>query len=115
MIHYQDWRDSFESFWRDMGNAPTPKHQIDRINTLGNYEPGNCRWATSQEQSRNTIAAYDWYIKGIHFETAQEAGNHFQVTVQTIHKWVKGYFDTRRGTHTPPKVDCTAVHRYGGA
>jgi len=107
-----EWRNSFESFWKCMGSAPTSKHQIDRINTLGNYEPGNCRWATAQEQCRNTVSACDWYIKGIHFETAKEAGVYFRVTEQTIHRWVKGYFDARRGTQSPPKASCMAVYRY---
>ncbi len=47
------WRDSYDAFLADMGRAPSPKHSIDRINNDGNYEPGNCRWATAQEQQRN--------------------------------------------------------------
>lgn len=51
------WSD-FKKFFVDMGNRPTSKHSLDRINNNGNYEPGNCRWATRYEQSfnrRNTI------------------------------------------------------------
>jgi hypothetical protein len=43
---------NFANFFADLGECP-PNHSLERIDVNGCYKPGNCRWATPAEQSRN--------------------------------------------------------------
>lgn len=47
------WAGDFRSFAADVGERPSLRHSLDRINPNGNYEPGNVRWATPLEQIHN--------------------------------------------------------------
>lgn len=97
----------FDAFFADMGERPRGR-TLDRIDANGNYEAGNCRWATYKEQTHNTreprqycwspaiasrdeirgkFASGDWSMKKL----AREYG----VSEKTIARWIEGI--------TPPK------------
>ena len=64
----ESWRDSFWQFLEDMGDRPDGT-SLDRIDTDGNYEPSNCRWATWDTQANNkndnVLIEHDGEVKTI--------------------------------------------------
>ena len=77
------WR-NFQNFLQDMGSKPSPKHTLDRINSDGDYEPSNCRWATKEEQSSNTSRNRRIQYRGVS-KTISQWARFLKVTFDWLH------------------------------
>lgn len=91
------WREDFTRFLADVGKSPTCQHTIDRYpDQNGNYEPGNVRWATMKEQSRNT-RRNQWAMhngeRRLVIEVCEEIGLHpGTVRTRRINGWPEKYW-----------------------
>lgn len=47
------WLNDFSAFLADMGEKPSRRHSLDRLDVNADYSPENCRWATPEEQAGN--------------------------------------------------------------
>lgn len=74
---------SFENFLADMGEPPSSKHSIDRIDVNSDYCPENCRWATDTEQARNKRSNRTLEFRG-ETRTVSEWSESLGIAYQTI-------------------------------
>ena len=89
-----EWRE-FKAFLNSMGRAPDGK-SIDRIESNGNYEPGNCRWADAKTQQRNTRKNVRLEIDGTECSIAEWAEQPGAVSAKTIYGRIAYGWEPRR-------------------
>jgi hypothetical protein len=92
--------DNFIDFYNDMKEGYADNLSLDRIDHNGNYEPGNCRWATSKTQNRNRrnnyIITHNNKSKTV-AEWAEISGIHYSVITYRI----KNGWDIEKAIFTP--------------
>lgn len=96
------WLD-FANFLADMGLRPSAQHTIERKNNNGDYEPGNCCWATWKQQARNTSRCLYLEFAGKRqtaTEWSAETGIGYPLLLWRIHKG----WGTERALTTPVRI-----------
>ena len=73
---------NFENFYADMGDPPEGA-TLDRIDTEGNYSPGNCRWASVTYQARNRRSTVIFSFQGTNY-TLKELSEKFAISESTL-------------------------------
>ena len=100
------WLNSFEAFYQDLGDRPTPTASLEREDSDGDYEPGNCRWATPKEQGRNKRNNVRIAARG-KVQTAAEWAEDLGVTPNSLYiRKRKGWSD-KDTINTPVKERLT--------
>jgi len=105
IIVSERWKDNFENFLTDMGPRPSKKFSIERQDNDGNYEPGNCHWATDQEQANNRRTNVIVSYKGIDLtimNAIRVAGNVVSKTT-VLHRINRLGWNITRAVETPPR------------
>jgi hypothetical protein len=82
------WRE-FKNFISDMGVRPTGM-SIERVDVDGNYEPGNCVWATSETQANNKRGLQKYLVDG-EWLTATQLGRRWGISHKKAKERASGY------------------------
>jgi hypothetical protein len=110
------WLNSVAAFIEDMGPKPSPRHELDRENNDGDYEPGNCRWVTRKINDRNRRSNRFLTFRG-ETKTIAEWSELLSVPNDTIRWRLKSGWSLENALTTParPKAPNGTHPRYRAA
>ena len=106
------WDCSFEAFLADVGHRPSADHTIDRVDVDGDYAPGNVRWATDEQQRRNTRRSVLLTFQG-RTQCVEDWADELGIHKSTIGGRLRSGWSTDRALATPPDAVRSANGRKG--
>ena len=102
IIVCDEWKNSFDKFYEDIGPIPSNNHSLDRINNNGNYCKENCRWADDHVQGYNRRisnlntsgktgvswhkATKKWYVRFILPDNQKEIGELYEYLWDAVYR-----------------------------
>ena len=104
--------DDFANFYADMGPRPSLEHTLDRYpDNNGNYEPGNCRWGTDEQQRNNKRNTRWLELDGVK-KTAGQWAPLVGIPERTIRGRIQQGWSDRDALTTPWSLDPNVTRRY---
>jgi len=103
-------RGGFARFLADLGRRPSPDHSLDRIDVDGHYEPSNVRWATRQQQARNTTRTRYVVIEGVRRAAVYVCEQH-HVPLKAFYARTRRGWDASLAATTPVGTHAHPVRR----
>lgn len=94
---------AFQCFIADMGDRPSDRHQIERVDNDADYAPQNCRWATPEEQQANTSRTRYVEFNGERL-TLTQACRKYGLNNQMIRNRLSRGWSEYDALHTPPDL-----------
>lgn len=83
-----EWINSFEKFYTDMGKRPSKNHSVERKNNDGPYSRDNCKWATRQEQGKNVRSNRNLTFNG-KSQCMSSWANELNIPITTLKKRIQ--------------------------